>query len=465
MLATAPVGRRLRFIKIIRVSKQGKRSAERFISPEDQHKEIDRLALQQGNWDFVAEFTELNQSGLRTKLVKRKGLYPSLLMIEAGEADGVVFGFRDRMARNSLVEQEFLGRIGLAGGQVWAADMGQVRTETAAERLSSGVLGLVQQYVAETTRDKTQGPKERAVMLGIAPFPILPVGYRRHCDINEGSTDRRSVVYEPERQLVLTAYEMRAAKETLEDIRDWLRSQGHQVQIRGVQEMLKNRFYLGELKFGKLINLHAHEAIIDKALFASVQKLRVVRGPRQGLSARLLARQGIVRCAHCGRAMTVGSQTKPDGTRYYDYRCPTMGDCASRPSISAELLEAEVIGYMKEIKRIGQASMGERVAEAQAAVAITERDMNQAITNLAVVSDTPKAQEILGEKRAAYDQAQIELQNLQSALGPAHTVSFADWDRADLERKRRLIRIAIKRITISRGKGPERIHIDAFLRG
>jgi|SRR5262252_258859 len=467
MLAPTPVARTLRAIKIIRVSKQGKRTAERFISPEDQHKELNRLGEQQ-NWVWIAEFVEMNQSGLRTKLVKRRGLYPAVLMVEAGDADVIAFGYRDRMARNSLVEQEFLGRVGVAGGQVWAADTGQIRTETAAERLTSGVLGLVQQYVAESTRDKTQGPKERAVMLGIAPFPILPVGYRRHCDINKDSTDRRSVVYEPERALVVGAYERRAGGATLEDIRDWLRSQGHSIQIRGVQEMLKKRFYLGELRFGKLINIRAHEPIISKTDFDQVQKMRGVRGPRslQSMSARLLARQGILRCAYCGRAMTVGYQTQERRSavrRYYDYRCPSMGDCTSRVTISADLLEAEVIRYMKEIKKQGQASFGQRVAEAQAAVTVTERDLNQAIVNLAIVKDMPQAQETLLTLRTAHEQAELELQNLKVALGPAQTVTFADWDRMLLAERRRLIRIVIKTITVSHGKGAGRIRIESFL--
>src|SRR5215471_12621131 len=468
---TAPV-RVLRAVEVIRVSKVGKRAKtpEKFVSPEDQHNMVKGVCAQQGDWPIVASFVELNQSGLRTPLLKRKDLYPALQMIEAGEADVVVFAFRDRMARNNLVETEFLARVGLAGGKVWAADFGEIRTETAVEKLTSGVLGLVAQFLAEQTREKTWPAKERAVQLGIAPFPVLPLGYRRFCDLpeNEGSTDRHVVVYEPERKLVVGAYERRAAGATLEDIRDWLRSQGHDIQIRGTQEMLKKRFYLGEMKFGpKLSNLHSHEPIIDAALFKSVQKMRVARGPRTGdfRSTRLLARQGIVRCAYCKRAMIVGFQTQNRRgglRRYYDYRCPSMGDCTSRVAISADVLEAAVSGYMQEIRKQGLASFGERVAQAQAGVAATERDLNQAIVNLAVVKDMPQAQETLRVLRSAHVQAQEELQNLRSALGPAQTVSFADWDTASLERKRRLIRIVIRTILVGHGTGSARIDIQPF---
>jgi DNA invertase Pin-like site-specific DNA recombinase len=464
--AAAPLTRRLRAIKIIRVSKQGKRTTEQFISPEDQDKKCDGLALAQ-NWDWVAAFTELNQSGLRTKLPKRKGLYPALLMVEAGEADVIVFGFRDRMARNSLVEQEFLGRVGLAGGQVWAADFGQIKTDTAAERLTSGVLGLVQQYVAETTREKTDGPKARAVELGIAPYPVIPIGYRRHCDIHQGSNDRRIVVFEPERRLVVGAYERRAADWTLEDIRDWLRAEGVDIQIRGVQEMLKKRTYLGEMHFGKkLVNLNSHEPIISPALFRSVQGKRVARGPRTGdfRSTRLLARQGVVRCAYCKRAMNVGSQTKRDGTKYYDYRCPSMGDCTTRVAISADVLERWVENQMKQIQATGRASMDTRVVKAEAAVETTGKKYRR---YLAIVGDDEdedieEARAKKAELRAAHEAALEQLQALRSALGSSLTVTLADWDSAGLERQRRLIRIVFDRIEISRGRGTDRI--QAFLK-
>jgi DNA invertase Pin-like site-specific DNA recombinase len=458
-LAVQPLSRRLRAVKVIRVSKKGKRTAERFISPEDQDNEIERLARGQ-NWIFVASFTELNQSGLRTKLVKRRGLYPALQMVEAGEADVVVFGYRDRMARNNLVEEEFLARVALAGGQAWAADMGQIKTDTAVERLQSGLLGIIQKYVAETTADKTAGPKARAVEMGIAPYPNLPVGYRRHCDINKDSQDRHIVVYEPERPLVVGAYERREEGWTLADIRDWLRENGIVLQIRGVQELLKSRFYLGELRFGKLVNLKSHPAIVEPAMWRRVQKLRAARGPRrpESASVRLLARQGIVRCAHCHRAMIVGSQTKKDGTKYYDYRCQSMGDCTSRVAISADVLEREVITYIKGLQLTGRGSLDDRLVKAEAAVASTQQDLNQAIVNLAVVKNSTVAQETLAALNTAHEQAKEYLQDLLSALGASQTALLAaDWDKATLAEQRRWLRIVFDRVEISRGRGPARI--------
>ena len=63
--------------------------------------------------------------------------------------------------------------------------------------------------------------------------------------------------------------------------------------------MLRSRMYLGEIHFGELHNLNAHEPIIkDRALFERVQRRTVSRG-RQAKSERLLARLGVLRCGTC----------------------------------------------------------------------------------------------------------------------------------------------------------------------
>lgn len=450
MIATEPRAKPRRAVEVIRVSKVGKRTKEKFVSPEDQRNMTRGLAAQQG-WLVVASFQELDVSGYRTKLEKRKGLYPALQMVERGEADIVVFAFSDRMARNIIVQTEFLGRVAEAGGEVWAADVGQIQTDTATAALSTGMLGLVSQFMAQQTAEKTAGPKKRAIELGIPTFPYIPIGYRR-------GEDRRLVVDEDEAKLVRGAYEQRAARASLATIRDWLRSNGLNMTSFSVQDMLKNRIYLGELRFGKLVNLHAHEAIVAPALFRSVQGMRVSRGPRTGQSTRLLARQGIVRCASCGRALIVGSQTHR-GKVFFDYRCQVMGDCKARVSIGADLLERCVVEYMKAIQTQGRGSIDQRLSEAEAAVEATGKKLSRFMA-ISADSDDDDIEGVLEKKaelRAAHDAAREQLQALRSALGSSLTVTLADWDTASLERQRRLLRIVFERIEVGRGRGTERI--------
>src|SRR5262245_57329469 len=105
-LKTRQTRAQLRAVKLIRVSKRGKRTDQTFVSPEDQDRLMNELCSRE-NFIPVATFREINQSGLRTPFEKRKGLYPATQMIENGEADVVVMAFRDRMARNIVVEGTF----------------------------------------------------------------------------------------------------------------------------------------------------------------------------------------------------------------------------------------------------------------------------------------------------------------------------------------------------------------------
>jgi DNA invertase Pin-like site-specific DNA recombinase len=459
----------LRAVGIIRVSRVGKRAADRFISPEDQLKAITQLCERQA-WTLVQLYREIDQSGYRTRFEKRRGLYPATRMIENGEADVIVLAFFDRMARNIIVQTEFLGRIGRAGGKVWAADLGEIQTGSAVAGLSTGMLGLVAQFMAESTAEKTQGPKERAISLGIPTFPHIPAGYRL-------GENRQLVVFEPEAKLVRQTFERRQAGASYHELRDWLRSQGLVRSTRGVQELLKNRIYLGELRFGRskskggsgvLVNLHSHTAIVDRGTFDSVQKMRVAKGPRgdaESIHTRLLSRQGVLRCASCNRAMIV-SANPSHGRIYIAYRCPPIGDCSARVSIMSDKVDAFVGEWMKEVQAQGSYSANEHMATAQAELAAARDDLQQAMRNLATFRGTAQARTILDEYQAKAEAAEMRVDQLRSAFGPSAVRSMTDWDKLPLAERRDLVRAIIKRILVRPGRGmsvAERVSIEAFL--
>ena len=459
----------IRALGIIRVSRVGKRSADRFVSPEDQLKAITALCDRHG-WQLTQVFHEIDQSGYRTKFEKRRGLYPATRMVENGEAEVVVLAFFDRMARNIVVQTEFLGRIGRAGGQVWAADHGQIQTDSAVGTLSTGMLGLVAMFMAQSTAEKTQGPKERAIGLGIPTFPHIPPGYRQN------TKTRQLEVFEPEAKLVREVFERRARGESYHTIRDWLRTQGLVRSTRGIQEMLKNRIYLGELRFGRpkakggsgeIVNLHAHQPLISHSTFDVIKAMRVPRGPRgsaESIHARLLTRQGVLRCASCDRAMIVGT-TRTQGRLYVTYRCPTIGDCTARAAIMADNLDAYVAAWMKQVHARGAYSAHEQMAAALAELNTAQEELKQAMRNLATFKDTVQARDILEEFVQRVNAAQERVDQLQRAFGPSAIRSMADWDTLSLAGQRDLVRAVVRRITVRPGRVPvaERVTIEPFL--
>ena len=94
--------------------------------------------------------------------------------------------------------------------------------------------------------------------------------------------------------IVQRAFQMRADGAPITQIRAMLKSHGVERSPRGVQVMLASRVYLGEVHFGDLSNLHAHEPIIDRELWERVQRRKIPRG-RKTPSNFLLARLGVLR--------------------------------------------------------------------------------------------------------------------------------------------------------------------------
>jgi hypothetical protein len=106
-----------------------------------------------------------------------------------------------------------------------------------------------------------------------------------------------------------------------------------------IRRWLSNRVYLGEVRYGELVNTEAHTALTDPETWERCQRTPGVQ--RKAHSRFLLA--GLVRCAHCRYAM--GGQTY-GGTSGSTpvYRCSGRR-CKAPSVITTERLE----GYVREL--------------------------------------------------------------------------------------------------------------------
>src|SRR5437764_409800 len=96
-------------------------------------------------------------------------------------------------------------------------------------------------------------------------------------------------------KVVVQAFKRRDLGASLVELQAFLAENGIERALSGVAWMLRSRMYLGEIHFGDLHNLNAHEPIVkDRGLFERVQRRTVSRG-RQAKSERLLARWGVLR--------------------------------------------------------------------------------------------------------------------------------------------------------------------------
>jgi hypothetical protein len=160
--------------------------------------------------------------------------------------------------------------------------------------------------------------------------------------------------------------------------------------------------------------------------------------------------------------MVVGTQ-KQNGRTYPFYRCPPVGDCEHRMTISAEMAEEAVIEATK--KRLadeeGRASTEQDAREAAAAHEKAQADLDAAIRAFVGIEDELAAQERLTQLREARDAARERDEQLRDARSTL-TVTMADWDRLSLEAQRGLVRATVESVTIGPGRGRDRIAVKLF---
>jgi hypothetical protein len=223
--------------------------------------------------------------------------------------------------------------------------------------------------------------------------------------------------------------------------------------------MLSSRLYLGELHFGSLVNLNAHEPTVDRSLFNRVQAVRVARG-RSPVSDRLLARLGILRCGSCGARMSVGTQTQ-NGRSYPFYRCPSTGDCIERMAIGAEIAEQVVVETMRNDWPALMEGRASDEAEAITAEAVADEDQarfDAAIQAFAGLEAEPAAIARLTELQEKRDASRTRAEHLRR-LHTAKTISLDDWDNWLLDEKRAAIRALVKSAIVSPGRGRDRVAV------
>jgi site-specific DNA recombinase len=436
-----------RVFGVVRVSEQGDREEERFHSPENQLTAIRKACDADDSLRFVDYEPEINISG-GLPLKGRRALHKAVLAVEAGEADVIMSPALDRLVRNRRVQDEVRDRVQAAGGRLIALDVGEVTNGSPEQDFGIGVIGDANELMRKQISAKTKRGHERAIKLGRNIGPTPP-GYK----IGE---DRRLALDPPRDAAVLEAFEMRARGETFQAIRDYLAKHGIERTPPAVRKMLANRVYLGEVSHGKLQNLKAHKPIVDRELFARVQR-RTLPGGRQARSDHLLARQGILRCGTCGSKMSLGHTMK--GWAFY--RCGGYG-CKNKMSIGAAIAEEYVTDVVTQARSdlTAQASADDLYQQT-----VAQRDQWQAridrlLRLYEVAPDEAVLIEQLTETRAERDRVQSELDLLEPARAAVTLRLGTDWDKLTLDEKRDLIRVTVARVTVGPGRGVERLSAE-----
>jgi hypothetical protein len=437
-------------IGIIRVSEVKGRNGDSFMSPEIQRERIERDCEGFGlRLDNLIE--ELDVSG-GNPLAKRP-VAQALRAVEDGRAEAIIFAYRDRVDRSIQHGGELCRRMDAAGGLL-IADGHQITHSTHDGWRKATFESFLNEDQRRAVAEKMRDVHKRCVERGVAPWSQVPVGYTKRDDGVYEPADRREVA------LARRAFQMRDKGATIPEIRAVLKDAGIKRSERGVQVMLANRAYLGEIRFGERVNLHAHPSIIDRELFERVQRRKVPRGPKPK-SDLPLARQGVLRCGCCDSRMS--SAVMPQGGGYPIYRCSSSNDCPRHMVISAALAEGAVQEAVKQALtgRAGRASAATGVAEAQAELDRAQARLDATIRAFDALGGEPAAVEKLRELTEARDDACNRLHDLRAAAGAMQVaITVDDWTELSLEAQREVIRALIKRAVVNPGRGAGRIEIE-----
>lgn len=444
----------LNAVGIVRVSQPKGRKGEKFVSPREQRAAIVGFCADKG-WRITDAdiYDELKVSG-DAPLEDRPGLSRAVSAVLTNAADVIVGAYSERLWWSHEVRAQVLRLVQAAGGEVWAVDAGLLSDGSAAEDFSAEVRTSADRFSRRQNAEKSRKAVEDAIARGVCPFADVPPGLALDADNRVIHTDKLPTI--------VSAFELRDNEGTIKEVRGFLREHGIDRSYHGVQSMLGNRLYLGEIHFGSLVNRKAHKPAIPRDLFNRVQKKKATRG-RRAKSDRLLARLGVLRCGTCGARMVVGTQTQ-NGRSYPFYRCPPVGDCERRVTIGAVIAEDVIVEATKrrarEVK--GEASAkGDARADAEAAEQ-AQANLDAAIRAFGGLEDESAAVDRLAELARVRDEA-VAKANHSKDLTSALTIDVDDWDDLSISGRRALIRATIEQATVSSmGKGAGRITVHAF---
>lgn len=287
----------------------------------------------------------------------RPGLNKCRELLSTGRADVIVVWRLDRFARMMvkalIVLQEFVD-----GGWAVISTWPQEQLMDTSSALGRGIAALLFS-LAEEELDKIsanwRNAAEHAVRMGwyMGGQRGAAIGYMKD---GPRTTLRPHPVYGP----MITELFFRAGTgESYKKLRRWLvENYDISISAHSVKYILTNRVYRGELHWGSspkanrpsrptvhepIVNLHAHEPLVDEITWRRAQRkgTRFGLGPgREKPNPRLLA--GFARCAGCRSTMVVNNITTREP--YYTCRKASLEPdrCAGSASIRAAYLENHI---------------------------------------------------------------------------------------------------------------------------
>ena len=257
---------------------------------------------------------------------------------EQKEKIAVCFDKVDRFSRNVFDKRVSLLYDKATGGAIelhFASDNLVIHSGiSATEKFHFSVnLGLAK-YYSDAISDSVKRGNENRIREG-QWLAKAPVGY---LNIRDPKTEKADVVVDSARSyLVRRGFELYAqGTYSVAGIADILRKEGltnnlppfRPLSTAMIHRMLKNTFYIGQMKINGQLHSHRYDTFVEKWLFDQCQEVRENwhKKPFKYASKPYVFR-GLIKCDHCGRAITSDTKIKKNGKQYTYLYCTDVKHC------------------------------------------------------------------------------------------------------------------------------------------
>lgn len=411
----SPAKKSLPMVPYVRQSK----ASEHSISLDEQLRAIKGWASS-NNVDLLEAVEDKGVSG--SKHWRDRGLGKAIDACEKGTAQGIIVAFQDRLSReNGLATAEVWEAMDRAGARLVAANEG-LDTATGDHELLFAIKAAIAREQWKRFRKNWADTRSRLVREGVHVTARVPVGYDR--------IGKSPLAPNADAAAVRRLFEMRGSKPRS----PWsacvamMDEKGCQAatptglwSARALGLIVKNRVYLGEVRYGDEVNPEGHPAIVDPGTWRRAQVSDGIRGARKDVPALL---HGMVFCAGCEKAMGSVSGGTKEGARYrYMCRnrhklCPAPASCYE-DELDALVEEAFLMvvphHYAAAVPAVDVTAYEQALVEARA----QESALQDRLLDLGTAIDPEKARERLKDARAAVVLAEDRLSAASAGTGLA----------------------------------------------
>lgn len=284
------------------------------------------------DWDVYKIYTDPGYSGAS---LDRPGLQEMIKDVEAGLIDKVVVYKLDRLSRSQKDTLYLIEDVFLKNQTDFVSITESFDTSTAFGIAMVGILAVFSQLERSKIQERMSMGKEARAKEGKWNGGERPTGYQY-------DKDRDLLIVDPfEAAQVREAYDLFISGTSIRGIETLFYKKGYTHKTGAwstitLKKILKNKIYLGYVKYGGEYFKAEHDAIIDEETYNKAQKIFEQRaeiyptGAQQRKHGALLS--GLLRCHNCGARYhkRLNSRKGADPVHWYA--------CYSRSKTSAKMI-------------------------------------------------------------------------------------------------------------------------------